>query len=62
MTKPATGWKAMVLERHPRAVVWSKRDQPNSGQSFRCYADPDGRAGRFYGIDGRRLARRLDQH
>ncbi len=43
MTKPATGWKAKVLERHPRAVVWSKRDQPNSGQSFRCYAEPDGR-------------------
>lgn len=38
----ATGWKALVLGRYPRAVVWSKRDQPNSGQSFRCYAHPDG--------------------
>lgn len=38
----ATGWKAKVLDRHPRAMVWSKRDQPNSGQRFLVMAEPDG--------------------
>jgi len=39
MTKPATGWKALVVARHLRAVVHSKTIP---AKRFVCYSEPDG--------------------